>query len=386
VPRCSVDGTVIEHIGGLGSLASIEEARCDAWVGTGVGTVALDDAQSDPGTRFTAQGWLVPLTDDSFDRARRRLGARADLHATSFEEVADPRGLNRLAASMRAGSRAAVSGIDPVLGAVLQGLTIGETSGIPPEVVEEFRASGLSHVLAVSGSNVAIVLGAVLASVRSLGHRTRVIASFAALALFVMVVGPDASVLRAGVMGAITLACLARGLQAEPLAALGLAVIAVIAIRPGMLFSAGLHLSVAATAGIVLLNAPIAARLTPLWEPLRLMLAATLAAQIAVAPVLVITFGEIPLLAPLANALALPAVAIATVVGLAAVPAAILWAPLGTLLSRVVAPAVAWIIVVAEHVGGVAAAVAEVPEMWGWIGLVAVAAWGCHVLRRGVAR
>jgi competence protein ComEC len=268
----------------------------------------------------------------------------------------------------------------------LQGLTIGETSDIPPIVVEDFRASGLSHVLAVSGSNVAIVLGAVLASLRSIGHRARIVAGFAALGMFVLVVGPDASVLRAGVMGSITLACLARGRQAEPLAALGIAIIGVIGVRPGMLFSAGMHLSVAATAGIVLWSGSIAARMPRLPTAARVMLAATLAAQIAVAPILALTFGEIPLLAPLANALALPAVGFATIVGLAAAPAAIVWPPAGRLLARSAAPAVAWIGSVAERVGGISGAVVPVPPGLGWLGLAAVATAVVLVLRSTSAR
>ena len=386
VPRCSVEGTVIEHIGGLGSLASLDHADCGVWEGTSLGVVAIDDPVLEPGASFAVQGWVVPLDNETFGDGRRRLGAQAELHVISLRGTKSPHGLHATAARFREGSRRSVAGIDPAIGALLQGLTIGETSEVTPAVVDDFRASGLSHVLAVSGSNVAIVLGAVLASMRSLGHKARIVAGFAALGMFALVVGPDASVLRAGLMGSIALACLARGRQAEPLAALGLAIIGVIGLRPGMLFSAGMHLSVAATAGIVLLSGPIGERLKMLPTAPRVMLAATWAAQIAVVPILALTFGEIPLLAPIANALALPAVGFATIVGLAAAPAAIVWPPAGRFLARAAAPAVAWIGFVAKSIGGVPGAVVHVPSVLGWMGLVALSVVVVLALRSAPAR
>ena len=371
VPRCSVAGSVIEDIGGLGSLVTIDAARCGDWSGATLGVASLADPVADPGARFEAEGWFVPLRDDGFDRARARLGAQVTLHPATIEVVAEPRHAHAAAARVRAGLRTATAGIDVPKAALLRGLTIGDTTTIAPATIDSFRASGLSHVLAVSGSNVAIVLGAVLALFSSVGLRMRIAAGFGALALFVLVVGPDASVLRAGVMGAIVLACLAHGRSTEPLAALAVAVIVVIALRPGMLFSVGMHLSVAATAGIVLLADSIARRLQPLPRPIRLLIGASLAAQIGVTPILILSFEELSLVAPLANALALPAVAPATVIGLASGVVAIFSAPLGALAVRCIEPALAWILVIAHGLGDQGWATIDVARPWGWLALAA---------------
>ena len=379
VPRCSVEGRVIEDIGGLGSLVTIDAARCGDWSGAELGVAALSERAADPGARFQAVGWLVPLRDDGFDRSRARLGAQVSLHPATIEVVAEPRHAHAAAARVRAGLLAATAEIDVSKRALLRGLTIGDTTAIGPATIESFRSSGLSHVLAVSGSNVAIVLGAVLALFSSVGLRIRVATGFGALALFVLVVGPDASVLRAGVMGAIVLACLAHGRSAEPLAALAVAVIMVIALRPGMLFSVGMHLSVAATAGIVILADVIAARLGPLPRPIRLLIGASLAAQIGVTPILILSFEELSLVAPLANALALPAVAPATVIGLASGVVAIFSAPLGAFAVRCIEPALAWILVIARRLGDPGWATIDVARPWGWLALAAMMGF-CSVI------
>ena len=371
VPRCSITGTVIEDIGGLGSLVTIDAARCGDWSGVTLGVASIAEPVTDPGARFEADGWFVPLREDGFDRTRARLGAQASLHPGAIEVVAEPRHAHAVAARVRAGLRTATAGIHVPKAALLRGLTIGDTSTIGPATIDSFRASGLSHVLAVSGSNVAIVLGAVLALFGSVGLRMRIATGFGALALFVLVVGPDASVLRAGVMGAIVLACLAHGRTAEPLAALAVAVIVVIALRPGMLFSVGMHLSVAATAGIVILAESIARRLQPLPGPIRLLIGASLGAQIGVTPILILSFEELSVVAPLANALALPAVAPATVIGLASGVVALFSAPLGAFVVRCIEPALAWILVIAHRLGDPDWATIDVGRPWGWPALAA---------------
>lgn len=375
VPRCSFEATVTEQLGGLGSLWSMDAIDCGGGSLAEPGSVVVDDAVADPGTNLRGEGWLIPLGSDGFDRARQRLGAQASLHLVETEIVDEARGAHGVARRVRDGLHTAVSDLDPRHAALIEGLTIGDTSGFAPETISQFRASGLSHVLAVSGSNVAIVVAAMLVALRGLSLVVRVAAGFAALCLFVLVVGPDASVLRAGVMGAATLLCLLRGRQGEPLAILALAVITVVGVRPAMLYSVGMHLSVAATAGIVLFSTPLSLRMSWLPEPLRVMLSATLAAQVAVAPILMLVFGEISVTAPLANFLALPVVGVATVVGLVAGCIAVLWAPLGVAVASLIAPAAWWIVSVAERFGGATWSAVEVPPEWGLLtGCVVVAA------------
>lgn len=381
VPRCEVEGTVLESAGGLGTLVRVDTAHCPSWSGRSLGVVAVREEAGPPGASVAAEGWFVSLGDEGFDMSLRRAGAHALFHAARMGSIAPAPGVHAVAQRVREGLGEAVSGLDGRVAGLLKGLTIGDTSELPPDTIDRFRAAGLSHVLAVSGSNVAIVLGAVLVGMRSLGHRVRIAFGYAALALFVLVVGPDPSVLRAAAMGSIALACLAYGRTAEPLAALGLAMIAVVALRPGMLFSVGMQLSAAATAGIVIFCGPIERALHRLPAGFRTMIAATLAAQVAVAPVLILVFGELSVIAPVANALALPAVAPATLVGLAAGSVAVVLPALGHVMAAAVAPAAAWVLAVADRMGAQPWSVVTVPDLLGWPVLAAVVAWAVRLLR-----
>lgn len=381
VPLCEIDGTVLEPAGALGTLVRVTAARCASWTGLSPGVVVMSEEPAPPGSVIEAEGWFVPLAGDGFDLSLRRAGAHARFDPRDHHIVTGPSGAHRVAERVRRGLGVAVGELDGRIAALMKGLTIGDTSELAPETLDRFRDAGLSHVLAVSGSNVAIVVGAVLVGLRSIGHRVRIAFGYAALGLFVLVVGPDPSVVRAAAMGSIALACMAHGRSAEPLAALGLAIVAAISLRPGMLFSVGMQLSAAATAGIVVFSAPIELALARLPSGFRTMIAATLAAQVAVAPVLILVFGELSVIAPVANALALPAVAPATVVGLAAGSVATIFPGLGRLLATLVAPAPAWVLTVADRAGGRSWSLLEVPEPVGWPVLAAVVAWACVLLR-----
>jgi competence protein ComEC len=234
---------------------------------------------------------------------------------------------------------------------LLRGLTVGDTGDLDAGTVDSLRRSGLSHLVAVSGSNVAIVLAAAAAVGARLGRRLSLGASLAALVVFVAVVGPEPSVLRAALMGALGLFALLYGRRAEPLHALPLALILVLVLRPAMLFSVGLHLSAAATAGIVLWARPIADRVRVLSRPVATIAAATLAAQAAVAPILAAVFGEFSVVAPIANVLAVPVVPPATILGLSAAALGAIDPALGAIPARLAEPLAGWILAVGERLG-----------------------------------
>ena len=384
VPRCEIRGTILESVGSMGALVHLEHARCATIQGRELGLAAVRDGSGAPGAAFVAEGWLVPLGHESFDLTWRRAGAEAELHVIEMKIVSPPAGLLGVAERVRDGLSNAVSPLSPRVGGLIKGLTIGDTSSLDPTTIERFRNVGLSHVLAVSGSNVAIVLGAILAGAKAAGHRVRMALGYVGLGLFALVVGPDPSVLRAVAMGSITLACLAYGRTTEPLAVLGLAVMAVVALRPGMLFSVGMQLSAAATAGIVVFCGSIERVIPVASRGLRTMIAATLAAQIAVSPLLILVFGEISLIAPLANAIALPAVGPGTVIGLAAGALAIFLPGAGRMLGRALGPIGMWILLVADRTGGLRWSVVPVPPALGWLLLVGVVCLGVASLREGV--
>jgi competence protein ComEC len=308
----------------------------------------------------------MPLRGDRFDTQRRRLGAVAKLQISDVVIGRVTGIVATAAATIRAGLHAASSGLVTAHAALLSGLVIGDTAAMDPGTEDSLRRAGLNHLVAVSGSNVAIVLVALGAATRRFPLLQRVAIGAGGLALYVAVVGPEPSVLRAATMGAIGLVAMATGLRTEPLQALGIALIVLVAMRPGIVFSVGLHLSVSATAGIVLWTRPIKRRLVFLPEVVATILAATLAAQVAVAPVLVLVFGELSVVAPLANVLAAPAVPVATVAGLAAALASVVIPALGALGATAASPAVAWILYVGRLLGSHEWATVDVPRWMAW--------------------
>ncbi|HEV2757854.1 MAG TPA: ComEC/Rec2 family competence protein [Actinomycetota bacterium] len=364
VPSCHVTGRTLEDAGGLGILAAADRAECAGDVVPDAGAVFLDDAAIGPGRRFTAEGWLVPLGPAAFDRARGRAGAAASFRATSVEDRGSASPVHGAAERVRTALARAVAPLG-LSGQLLRGLTIGDTGGIDPATEETLRRSGLAHLLAVSGSNVAILLAAVAFALRRARFVARVGACAAALASFLAVVGPDASVLRAAAMGAIALVALAYGRRTEPLHALGLALLALVAVRPGIVYSTGLHLSAAATAGIVLWSRPLSQRLTRLPAPVAAAVAATVAAQAAVAPLLAGVFGRVPLGGLPANVLAMAAVPPATILGLAAAATAPFAEVPATLFARAAAPFAGWILRVGEIFAAPSWASPAVPPGWG---------------------
>jgi ComEC/Rec2-related protein len=379
VPSCRVRGRVLEQAGGLGTLSAIDSAECEGFEpATRIGVVVSRESLGPAGSHYVADGWLVPLTDDGFDAARRALGAEAVLDASDVTSLGVQPVLHRVAASFRMSLERSTRSLEPGVAGLMRGLTVGDTEALDYSALTSARRSGLAHLLAVSGSNVAIVLGAILYLTARAPLLARALLAALGLIMFVLVVGPDASVLRAGVMGAIGLLALTTGSRPNPLAALGLAIAMVVGARPGMVRVVGLHLSAAATAGIVVWSLPIAARLRHLPRAVSLAFGVTLAAQTAVAPLLVGTFGELSLVGPVANLVAMPAVPFATILGLASGLAGMVDAGVGTLGARLAEPFVAWIGMVAETFGTPRWAAVGLPGWVGWLAggfVVAAGAW-----------
>ncbi len=262
---------------------------------------------------------------------------------------------------------------------LIPGLVIGDTSLTPPDLTEAMLNTGMSHLSAVSGSNVAIVLGAVVVVCRLVGVPRRWRAPLAAVALcgFVLLCRPEPSVLRASVMGLIGLAGLSASRRASTVPALAGAVLVLLCVDPGLARSYGFALSTLATLGLVVFARPwgdaIAARLPRRLALVGDAIAIPLAAQVVCAPVIVLLQGNITTIAVLANLLAAPMVAMTTIAGISAALGAAVWLPLGTALSWVGALPALWI-------AGVARACDTVS--WGQLEWVdgAVGAWLLAIL------
>jgi competence protein ComEC len=192
--------------------------------------------------------------------------------------------------------------------ALTAGLLVGDDRELPAPVAADFRAAGLSHLLAVSGANVALVLALAGPALRRFGLAGRFAGGLAVVGLFAAMARFEPSVLRASAMAGIALLAAYAGRPAGGRRLLALAVAGLVLVDPFLIHSLGFQLSVAASAGILVLAGPLAARL-PGPRAVRTGLAATAAAQLGVAPVALPAFGSLPLIALPANLLAAPAAA-----------------------------------------------------------------------------
>lgn len=279
-------------------------------------------------------------------------------------EVDGPAWWLRAAERVRAGLRESVHDQPEAVRGLVPALVMGDESGLPEEVNEDFRATGLTHLAAVSGTNLTLLLAFVVPLARIGGVRARGLTAVGLLTVvvFVVLARPQPSVLRAAAMGLVALAAMTSGGTRRGVRSLSAAVLGLLLLDVSLARSAGLALSVLATAGIVIL-APswrdVLARRMPGW--LAEAVACPLAAQLACTPVVAWLSGQVSLVAVAANLLAGPAVGPATVLGFAAAGTALLSHWLAGLVGWCAAWPAHWIVVVAEHGAGLPGAVTGWP-------------------------
>ena len=297
-----------------------------------------------PGQRVRFSGRLaLPL--------RGELLAAVILVRGPPEAIGRPPVWQRAAEAVRAALRRATDGLPAAERGVLPGMVTGDTSRMNSDLDQAFKDAGLSHLLVVSGENLAIVCGAVsgLCRFAGLGRRASAILAGGSVVAFVLVARPDPSVLRAAVMGAIGLLALYTGRQKQGLPVLCGAVLILVLVDPELARSYGFILSVCATAGLLLIAPRIEERLARrLPHRIAEVLAIAIGAELACAPVVVMLSGQICLVAVPANLLAEPAVVPATLLGALAAPLALVALPLAKLLVWPAGLAVAWIIGIAR--------------------------------------
>ena len=252
--------------------------------------------------------------------------------------LSEPGVVARGAEHLRAGLRSAAAPLPADARGLLPALVIGDTSRTPDDLTEAMLATGMTHLSAVSGSNVAIVLAAALGGAALLGvrRRWRPVVAMLVLAGFVVLARPEPSVIRAAAMGAIGLVGLSRSRRAAGLPVLAGAVWCLLLVDPWLSRTYGFALSTLATLGLLLfvrswgeaIGRRLPRRLRS-WGP---ALAIPVAAQAMCAPVVVLLQGSVSTVGVVANLLAAPLVAPATVAGVAAALTASVWQPLGTAL------------------------------------------------------
>lgn len=302
------------------------------------------------GDRLVLRGDLEPLDgwDTRFadDHAAVRFRARSLI---AFSGPTDP--LRRSANALRSALLRTTSALGPRERGLFASFLIGDTTLLTHAVVEQFRAAGLSHLLVVSGANVAFVLSLFGPILRRIGLASRLVLTGGVLAVFGSMTRFEPSVTRAIVMAALVTIATTMGRGVRPLRVLALAVAILLVVDPFLLHSVGFGLSVGASAGIALLGGPLAARL-PGPRPIRDAFGVTVAAQIGVLPILLAVFGSVPLVGVPANLLAVPVAEPLTVIGLlATILATVLgpWVPGAVpVVLLPVRIALGWILTVAE--------------------------------------
>jgi competence protein ComEC len=263
--------------------------------------------------------------EDGFDERRwlRYRGVHVVLRADRWRQVGRRGGLggvaDRLHAFVRRPLARAVGG---ERGDVLAGVVLGEDQGLSEPLRDRFRASGLYHLLAVSGQNVALIAYGALfvAWLLGVGRAGGHVLALATIACYVLAVGPQPSVIRAGVVGGLASLAWLAARQRDRWHFLLLAALVLLAWNPYSLLDPGFQLSFAAVASIFVFVPPLLRRLEgyPLPRGVSEVVAISSACAVATAPIVWLHFHAIPILAVPANALAAPAVAPLLGLGLAA--------------------------------------------------------------------
>jgi len=336
-----------------------------------------------------------PGADFDYGAYLRRQGIAGEVPAARARLAGSRRGglAGILDAARQRSRRAIAHGLSPPARALAQGMVLGQDQRIAPEVRDDFQASGLAHVLAVSGQNVMLLAALALPLLTALGFgpRARLVATVALIAIYVPLAGAGPSLQRAGVMGGAALVALGMGRPASRWYVLALAACVTLTLNPRACGDPGWQLSFAAVVGILMLSPAIRRPLAALPAPLAEGIALTVSATIATAPLMAHHFGSVSLAGLPANALALPLVAPIMWLGMVRAALGQLGAPASPLLDLsgvALAPALAGL----SHL---ATAFADVPG--GQLALplgsraavpvaYAVLAAGCAVVHRATRR
>ncbi|MFI5916592.1 DNA internalization-related competence protein ComEC/Rec2 [Dactylosporangium sp. NPDC051541] len=307
------------------------------------------------------RGWLGLLPGQAAEASARLSPAGGgDLQAALLSVGSGPRLVGvapwaqRAAGALRSGLQRACAGLPAEPGGLLPGLVVGDTSRLDPELAADFRTTGLTHLTAVSGANLAIVVGLVLVLVRwcRAGPRVAAVVCVLAIAGFVVLVRPSPSVLRAAAMGGLALVALALGRPRAALPSLAAGVLGLVVIDPSLAVDAGFALSALATGGLVLIAPRWSAALQEKgWSAAAAeAVAVPAAAQAACAPVIAAISATVSLTTVPANLLAAPAVAPATVAGIVSAILSPLLPTLAAFAAWIASWPARWLVLVA-HVG-----------------------------------
>lgn len=268
---------------------------------------------------------------------------------------------------------------------LVPGVALGDDHALPAPLREDMRTVSMTHLTAVSGQHVAIILGLGLEALGALPRRWRALLGAVMLTLLVILVRPSGSVLRAATMGAVMLLGVVAGRRAASVPALCAGAIVLLLIDPWQSRDYGFALSVVATAGIVIGSKPVTAHLSrrlPRW--LAAAVALPLVAQAACGPILILVQPSVGAWSVPANLLSEPAAVIATISGLLAALIAPAWPAAATVIAWPALAACSWMAWIAgffAHLPG-----AALPWPGGLTGALALGACEIGVLLAAAPR
>ncbi|MFI0609012.1 MAG: ComEC/Rec2 family competence protein [Anaerolineae bacterium] len=271
-----------------------------------------------------------------------------------------------LIALRQRGRRILAAGLPEPEAALATGVLLGDDRGIPKPLAEAFRASNTTHVIAISGSNIALLIGFLAVTLGRLLGRRRALPCIAAILLaYSLLVGGDAAVVRAALMGGLTLVAVQLGRAADAQAGLMAAAWLMTLWNPQTLWDLGFQLSFAATVGLIRFAGPMVAACRDWLKGSRLpapaarrlsdlageMLLVTLAAQLTTWPIIAHVTGQVSVVGLLANALILPAQPALMGLGALTLAAGLLWTPLAPLLGPLAWLPATWTVRVVAFLG-----------------------------------
>jgi competence protein ComEC len=267
-----------------------------------------------PGMRIRVVGAIRAPPEGSYGDYLRRTGVAGTLRTRSLEVRPGGEDPGSVLERLRRHASAALAASIPEPEAGLaSGIVIGLRDRVERDLAADFTTVGASHVVAISGWNIAIVAACVTALCGRLSRRRRAVVTLAAIVAYVAFAGASASVVRAAAMAGVVLVARESGRAGRAAAALGWAALLLLLVDPHLVSDAGFQLSSLATAGILAWATPfhswLAARAPRLPGWLVECLAVSLVAQAATLPVVLLSFGRLALVSPVVNLGVVPLVA-----------------------------------------------------------------------------
>lgn len=232
---------------------------------------------------------------------------------------------------------------------LISGMTLGSKANIPGNFWDKLKQTGTAHVVVASGMNVSLVAGFLLSIfLLVLPRQKAIVASLAGIWFYALIAGLDPPLIRAAIMGTLALASVLFGRLNVSIRALVISAYLMLVINPQWIFDIGFLLSFSATLSLILFERKILKHLKIVPGIFREGLSTSISAQILVAPILFVTFGNFNILSPIVNALVIWTVPLITIIAMVAGLVGIVFLPLGSLILYLSYPLTLWFIGVVD--------------------------------------